>query len=105
MPDPLMISGIGSGQPLGPVGKTGSTSAGKSVDGPSFKEVLLNSLEQVNRLQQEANDGVEKIMTGQTDNLAEVFSAVRKSEVAFGMLMEMRNKLIDAYREIQQMRV
>jgi len=66
---------------------------------------LLNSLEQVNRLQQEANEGVEKIMTGQTDNLAAVFSAVRKSEVAFSMLMEMRNKLIDAYREIQQMRV
>jgi flagellar hook-basal body complex protein FliE len=105
MPDPLSISGIGSGQPLGPVGKTGLIGAGKSVDGPSFKDVLLNSLEQVNRLQQEANDGVEKIMTGQTDNLAEVFSAVRKSEVAFGMLMEMRNKLIDAYREIQQMRV
>ena len=105
MPDPLSISGIGSGQPLGPVGKAGQAGVGGSVDGPSFKEVLLNSLEQVNRLQQEANDGVEKIMTGQTDNLAEVFSAVRKSEVAFGMLMEMRNKLIDAYREIQQMRV
>ncbi len=105
MPNPLSINGIGAGQPLSPVGKTGSVGAGREVGGPSFRDVLLNSLEQVNRLQQEANDGVEKVMTGQTDNLAEVFSAVRKSEVAFSMLMEMRNKLIDAYQEIQQMRV
>lgn len=105
MPDPLSIHGIGAGQPPGPVGRTLSTGAGRETGGPSFREVLLNSLEQVNRLQQEANEGVEKIMTGQTDNLAAVFSAVRKSEVAFSMLMEMRNKLIDAYREIQQMRV
>lgn len=102
MPDPLRINGLNQTQPLGPVGHAGPTAA---ANGPSFKDVLLSSLEQVNRLQQEATDGVEKLMTGQTDNLAEVFSAVRKSEVAFSMLMEMRNKLIEAYREIQQMRV
>jgi len=105
MPDPLRINGLGLGQPLGPAGKTGAAGAAGQAAGPSFREVFLDSLEQVNRLQQEANDGVEKLMTGQTDNLAEVFSTVRKSEVAFSMLMEMRNKLIDAYREIQQMRV
>ena len=44
-------------------------------------------------------------MTGETENLAEVFSAVRKADVAFSMLMEMRNKMIEAYREVQQMRV
>ena len=44
-------------------------------------------------------------MTGETDNMAEVFTAVRKADVAFSMLMEMRNKLVDAYREVQQMRV
>ena len=55
--------------------------------------------------QQEAADGVEKVVTGETDNLAEVFSAVRKADVAFSMLMEMRNKLVEAYREVQQMRV
>ncbi len=105
MPDPLSINGIGTGQPLSPVGMPGTTGVSREAGGPSFREVLLNSLEQVNRLQQEANEGVEKLMTGQTDNLAAVFTAVRKSDVAFSMLMEMRNKLIDAYREIQQMRV
>ncbi len=105
MPDPLRINGLGSGQPLGPAANTSAAGAAGQTEGPSFREVFLDSLEQVNRLQQEATHGVEKLMTGQTDNLAEVFTAVRKSEVAFSMLMEMRNKLIDAWREIQQMRM
>ncbi len=105
MPDPLRINGLGTGQPVGPVGKPGPAGAAQGAGGPSFKETFLNSLEEVNRLQQEATNGLEKLMTGETDNMAEVFSAVRKSEVAFSMLMEMRNKLVDAYREIQQMRV
>ncbi len=105
MPDPLSISGLGSSSPLQAAGRSRSVGAGSTPDGKSFKDVLLDSLEQVNQLQKEATDGVEKVVTGEPHNLAEVFTAVRKSEVAFNMLMEMRNKLLDAYREVQQMRV
>ena len=73
--------------------------------GKDFRTVLLESLEQVNRLQQEADAQAARLATGETDNVAEVFSAVRKAEVAFGLLMEIRNKLMDAYQEIQQMRL
>lgn len=105
MSDPLSIHGPGSGVP--PVGPLQTTGAGAAAgpEGKSFRDVLLDSLQEVHRLQREAADGVEKVVTGETDNLAEVFSAVRKADVAFSMLMEMRNKLIDAYHEIQQMRV
>ena len=64
----------------------------------------MESLDEVNRLQQEAEAGVQKVATGETQNMAEVLTAVRKADVAFSMLMEMRNKLVDAYREIQQIR-
>jgi len=105
MPDPLNIHGTTPGVPPGALGRTTPKPPAATPDGTSFKDVLLNSLDEVNRLQQDAAQGVEKVVTGETDNLAEVFSAIRKSDVAFSMLMEMRNKLIDAYREIQQMRV
>lgn len=105
MPDPLMINGLQPGQVAGPVSRTAPAGPTATPDGKSFKDVLLDSLDQVNRLQQEAAQGVEKVATGETDNMAEVFTAVRKADVAFSMLMEMRNKLVDAYREIQQMRV
>lgn len=96
---------------LGAIGKaTSATGAaggvGKTADGgPNFKDVLLQSLDQVNRLQQEASQGVENLATGRTDNVAEVFTAVKKAGVAFDLLMEIRNKLMEAYKEIQQMHV
>jgi flagellar hook-basal body complex protein FliE len=104
MPDPLSIQGLPAVTPAGPGAVSPAAGTG-SVEGRSFKDMLLESLDQVNKLQQEAAAGVEKVVTGETDNVAEVFSAVRKADVAFSMLMEMRNKLVDAYREVQQMRV
>lgn len=76
--------------------------AGSGVD---FKSILLNSLGEVNRLQNEADQGVQRLITGETDNVAEVMAAVNKAGIAFDLLMEIRNKLNDAYQEIQQMRV
>jgi flagellar hook-basal body complex protein FliE len=101
MPDPLAISGLQPTQAATPCAPAGGPN---KTDGKSFKDMLLDSLDQVNKLQQEASQGVEKVMTGETDNIAEVMSAVRKADVAFSMLMEMRNKLVDAYHEVQQMR-
>ena len=74
-------------------------------EGADFKAALLDSLDEVNRLQTEADAGVQKLLTGQTDNLAEVFAASNKAGIAFDLLMEVRNKLLEAYREMQQMRV
>lgn len=73
--------------------------------GRDFKTVLLDSLGEVNRLQTEADQGVQRLITGETDNVAEVMAAVNKAGIAFDLLMEIRNKLNDAYQEIQQMRV
>ncbi len=105
MPDPIgplnfnpIVRPHGPGQP-DPAERMG-TAAGRD-----FKSTLLDSLEEVNRLQQEATAGVQKLATGDADNVAEVLSAVRKADIAFSMMMEMRNKLVDAYRELQQMRV
>ena len=44
-------------------------------------------------------------MSGKTDNVTEVFAAVNKAGVAFDLLMEIRNKLLDAYQEIKQIRI
>ena len=95
-------SGLTSLQPLAqptPIAKGGE------VAGKDFKTYLMESLDKVSQLQNEADAGVQKLLTGQTDNVAEVFSATRKAGVAFDLLMEIRNKLSDAYTELKQMRV
>ncbi len=82
-----------------------SSSKTTTADGKDFKQLLMDNLDQVNRLQQEAQTATEKLATGQSDNVAEVFSAVRKADVAFSLLMQIRNQLIDAYTEIRNMRI
>jgi flagellar hook-basal body complex protein FliE len=82
-----------------PAGKTAPTG------GKEFQSYLLDSLAKVNELQNSADEGVQKLMTGQTDNVAEALSASRKAGIAFDLLMEIRNKLMDAYTELKQMRV
>jgi flagellar hook-basal body complex protein FliE len=71
----------------------------------SFRDVLMGSLEEVNRLQSDADQSVQRLLTGETDNVTEVFAAVNKAGIAFDLLMEVRNKLTEAYQEIQQMRI
>lgn len=85
------------------------STAGPSAPAPGgrdeFALQLRSQLEQVNRAQDEAEQGVQQLLTGRTDNMTEVFAASRKAEVAFSLLMEIRNKLVDAYNEIKQLRV
>jgi flagellar hook-basal body complex protein FliE len=73
--------------------------------GQDFKSVLLDSLNEVNRLQTEADEGVQRLLTGETKNVAEVMAAVNKAGIAFDLLMEVRNKMVEAYQEIQQVRL
>jgi len=73
--------------------------------GKDFKSLLMKSINEVNQLQNEADQATVNLATGETDNVAEVFTAVKKAELAFQTLMQIRNKLMDAYDEIKQMRV
>lgn len=102
MTNPIQIPNITP--PINPA--TGSTSASKQAgSGKDFQSILLSSLEEVNKLQMEADQGVQKLLTGEADNMAEVLAAVNKAGIAFDLLMEVRNKMTEAYREVQQMRV
>ena len=77
----------------------------KVEPGQDFKSLLMKSINEVNRLQTEADQATVNLATGKTDNVAEVFTAVKKADLAFQTLLQIRNKLMDAYDEIKQMRV
>src|SRR5262245_45965503 len=66
---------------------------------------LRQQLSEVNSLQSEVDNKAQAVALGQTENMTDVFTAARKAEVAFTMLMEIRNKLVDAYQELQNLRV
>ena len=74
-------------------------------DGPAFKDFLLDSLREVNSMQQQADKAVETLATGGEINPAEVLTAVQKADIAFRMMMQIRNKLVQAYDEVKNIRV
>jgi flagellar hook-basal body complex protein FliE len=93
-------------QGLGPV--KGPSGPGRT-EGPaegerSFKEILQDSIASVNQLQQEADRMLEKYTKGEATQ-DEVMIAFKKSQIAFESLMQIRNKLVSAFEEIQRMRI
>ena len=71
----------------------------------SFGDTLNQAIADVNGLQQEAGKAVEKMVAGESTDLHEVMIAVEKARTSFDLLMEIRNKTIDVYREIMRMQV
>jgi flagellar hook-basal body complex protein FliE len=77
----------------------------QGADSSSFKDMLIDSIKQVNTMQQDADRAVETLFTGGDVNPAEVLTAVQKADLAFRMMMQIRNKLVAAYEEIQNIRI
>jgi flagellar hook-basal body complex protein FliE len=81
-----------------------------SIDGTqqeikSFADTLSDAVGKVNELSQDANIQIQKLATGETKNIPEVMIAAEKASVAFKLLTQVRNKIIDAYQEVMKMQV
>jgi flagellar hook-basal body complex protein FliE len=75
-------------------------------DGKSFGDFLTESIQKVNDLQKGADAHVEQIAKGEEGPaLQEAMVAVEKADVAFKLMMEVRQKILDAYKEISNMQV
>ena len=79
------------------------SSGSSDVKSSDFSTLLANSLNDVNKLQQDANVQVQKLTTGENKDLHETMLAVEKAEIAFKAMNQIRMKVIDAYKEIMRM--
>ena len=84
---------------------TAGRDALQPASGGSFRDLLVDSIHEVNAMQQDADRAVEKLATGGDVNPAEVLTAVQKADIAFRLLMQIRNKMVQAYQEVQNIRV
>ena len=71
----------------------------------SFGDVLKDSLKQVDQLQHEADGAIESLATGGTATLHDTMLAVQKAELSFKLMMQVRNKIVEAYQEVVRMSV
>ncbi|MCK9997081.1 MAG: flagellar hook-basal body complex protein FliE [Candidatus Krumholzibacteria bacterium] len=71
----------------------------------SFVDQLKNAMTEVNDLQARRETMVEQVVTGEATEVHDVMIAAKESQLAFELLLEVRNKLLESYQEIMRMQV
>jgi flagellar hook-basal body complex protein FliE len=82
---------------------TASVAGNRTAGG--FGDLLQKAVAEVNDAQVKADEGVEQLHTGQAKNLHEVMIAMEKADISMRLMVQMRNKVVDAYQEIMRMQV
>ena len=74
-------------------------------DNISFGETIGQFLDAVNESQIDGKESVAKIITGESQNLHEAMAKVEEAKISFELMLEIRNKLLQSFQEIQRMQV
>ncbi len=80
----------------------------KPTEGASqtdFGTLLEKTVGEVERLQQEAAHAAKEMASGETEGIHETMIALKKAELSFKMMMQVRNKIVKAYEEVMRMQV
>jgi flagellar hook-basal body complex protein FliE len=80
----------------------------KSIDEApkgDFNSYLKNALGEVGELQDKANQAIQQMVGEGKGDLQETMIALEKADVSFRLMMQIRNKVLDAYQEILRMQV
>ena len=75
-----------------------------ATPGSDFKKMLSNSIQEVNKLQSQANDSVQGMVLGKTDIHTAMIN-MEKAGISFRLMMAVRNKMISAYEEVMRMQI
>ncbi len=100
--DPLNLNPVSPLKPLADLCQTGGEGA---VEGSNFSDILKQALQEVDAAQHNAEQEVRNLMTGESTDMHTAILAVQKADVSFQMMMAVRGKLIDAYREVMRMQM
>ncbi|WP_437226279.1 flagellar hook-basal body complex protein FliE [Planctomicrobium sp. SH661] len=79
--------------------------AARPAGGTSFSQLMSQMLSEVDQSQQVVTQDMNKLLTGEVENIHDVAINVAKADVAFRLVMEVRDKLIAAYQDVMRMQV
>lgn len=102
--DPTRI-GIQAIQPILDGLESHAVGRAAEAGGGGFLHTLKDAIAQVNDVQLQANHAVDELMTGRTQNIHQVMVALQQADISFQLMMQVRNKLVGAYEEIQRMQI
>ena len=79
-----------------PPGTAGNESSG-------FWDTLRDTLSQVQQAQNEADRSVTDLVAGKGEDIHSAMTAVEKADLSFELVMQVRNKIVQAYQQVSQM--
>ena len=83
--------------------KVGAVRAEKAGSTPPFAEVLKSGILKVNQLQLEADNMTNRLALGEVEDISQVSIAVEKAELALRLMIQIRDKMVDAHQQISRM--
>jgi flagellar hook-basal body complex protein FliE len=84
---------------------SGATGISAPDAGKTFADTLKEAVGNVNEAQKTADKSMQDLATGRTDNVADVMITTEKADIALKLMVQVRNKIIDAYQEVMKMQV
>ena len=83
---------------LGESGKVGGNKG-------SFGDLLKNKIEEISKLQSDADSAIAKVELSDSGSIHEAMIALEKASISFKTMLKVRNKLLEAYQEVMRMQV
>jgi len=77
----------------------------ESEEKTSFRDVLRDTIQDINKLQNDADTAISNVQVHDTGSIHEAMIALEKASISFQTMMQVRNKIIDAYQEVMRMQV
>ncbi|MCM2277269.1 MAG: flagellar hook-basal body complex protein FliE [Oligoflexia bacterium] len=77
----------------------------EKAGGASFADILTRSVDSVNQMQFQADQAVHELVAGRSKNIHETMLTIERADASLKLMMSVRNKILDAYREIMRMQV
>ena len=78
---------------------------GRQTNASNFGDVLKDAINDVNSLQIQAGKAIEQMVSGEASSIHDVMIAAEKARTSFDLLMEVRNKTLDMYREMMRIQI
>ncbi len=78
---------------------------GAKVADKSFGDILNNAINEVDAAEKNSIDMINKLATGEVDNIHEVFIASQKADLTLNMAIEVKNRVVEAYKEIMRLQL
>jgi flagellar hook-basal body complex protein FliE len=78
----------------------GTSFQGTATGESDFMGTLRNAIDEVNQLQSEADGKVTQLLNGNGQDVHSAMIAVEKASLAFQMMVQVRNKIVQAYQQV-----